>query len=281
MSLFKRKNKQKENEILFENLTTSQIDFERPNIDTINRIINKCKDKFNTLKQIDLSELSYCFKDNSLETILKVLINVENDYNDGLIKDMSYKVFYPYIMKENNKGKYNELNEYDKKVIAYHEIGHFISDYVLNKNYGIISLGGYGEDLGHYKSVNNDENHISNLNRVKNDIIVCLSGKACTEKILNDTFSGSGDDVEKARYLYKLLTKSAMLGFDKLPPLSQNDDAPIGDKYYQDEQLFLNDCLTKAEDIISNNKEKIEEIYSKLIETNLLFKNDLIEIMQR
>ena len=138
MSLFKRKNKQKENEILFENLTTSQMNIERPNIDTINRIINKCKDKFNTLKQIDLSELSYCFKDNSLETILKVLINVENDYNDGLIKDMSYKVFYPYIMKENNSDIEDNIDIDEKKYNS--KIGELVEEFknpIFVKNLGV------------------------------------------------------------------------------------------------------------------------------------------------
>ncbi len=281
MGLFKGKQEIKEEKIILEELCDNKIDIDKPNIEIINNLINNCKNHFHSLNKIDLNELCYCFKDQSLETIIDTLTTVENDYNDGLINDISYKTYYPYIMKITNKGKYNELNDYDKQVIAYHEIGHFISDYVLNNNYGIISLGGYGDDLGHYRPLIIDDKRITNLNSVKNEIIVCLSGKACTEKILNDTFSGATDDIERARYLYKLLTESAMLGFDKLPPISLSDNSSCTSKYYEEEQRFLSDCMHEAENIVSSNKDKIEEIYSKLVQSNLLFKNDLITIMQK
>lgn len=282
MSLFKNnKNVDKYKETL-ENIADYKIDIDKPNSDTINRILNNCKAKLKTLKLVDLFELSDCFKGCSLEIILNVLNQVETDFNKGLIKDLSYKTYYPYIVKFNNFGKYNELNEYDKKIIAYHEIGHFISDYVLNNNLGIISIGGYGDDLGHYKSQQIDDNRIINLDKVKNEIIVCLSGKACTDVLLKDTYSGSNDDVERSRYLYRMLSESAMLGFDKLPPLSSTVNETIyNDKYYISETKFLDDCLKEAQSIVFDNKDKIEEIYTELIKTNILFKQDLKEIMER
>ena len=265
---------------IIEELPSKRIDVDYPNKDIINKILNERKSTFKELNQVDIEDISECLLNHSLSLINETIYKVELDYKNEKINELNYKVFYSYLMKlEHQCALDNDLTLKDKKIIAYHEIGHFISDYTLNKKLGTIAIGGYGDNLGHYQRTDENKNKVYSFNDLKNEIIVNLSGIACTNRLLNDHYSGGEDDIKKSRMLYKRISECALLGFDNLPPLFENQVQSFDERYYIKEEKFLNECLLEAYKIIDDNKYKINEIYTELIKTDILFKKDLSKIM--
>lgn len=267
---------------MLDDIVNQQIDIKKPDPNNVKTILSKYQTRFSELKSIDLDDLAECFLGDSSAFIERVLTIVHAEVENGIINELTCKTIYRYVLRYKNKGKLNKLTEIDKKIISYHEIGHFISDYLLNNSSGIISLGGYGFDLGHYKSNHTNRNYIISLEDVRNEIIVCLSGIACTEMLLHNKYTGGNDDIQKSRVLYRRMSESAMLGLDNLPPLSEDfDDSILNKNYYIKENQFLKECLDDACKIIETNKNKIEEIYQELIKCDVLLNKELNSIMAR
>ncbi len=266
-----------------ESLFDDSIDIDYPSIEEVEKYLEKIKNNYEDIfKMFSLEDLKYIFYPSSYNEINKTLMLIDKDYKNNKIKELNVKTIYKYHLKLTNGGKINQTKNDDKIAVAYHEIGHFIMDYELNGGYGTISLMGTGKAAGHYTTVkeNNDMNY-STFKDLKNMVVVALGGYASCLVFLKQVCSGAESDLLLARNRFNKMCRDGMFGFDCFPETKIGSyNFPTSAKYQEKEAEFLDYCLLEATSIIRRYKDKIELIFEKIMEKDVLFKQDLVELME-
>lgn len=151
--------------------------------------------------------------------------------------------------------------------VAAHEMGHFICTYVLKKEIASISIEKYANVAG-FVVRQRQRMEFSKLSTLMDDLTILLGGLAGEKVILNDMTTGSSSDIDKAYSIISNIINVGAFGFQyyKSEKFSYGDTEKISDislKQREDKiSSLLNECLTRAESIIKDNK----HIYDLLIE---------------
>ena len=151
-----------------------------------------------------------CFKNVVTEDIAAYTSNfsgaaLSSLVNDVLInciskgKEASFDDFIEPIEIIKNSGIRKKASE-DTSSTIYHEIGHFIADYELNKTIGMINVVPYALSNGTFSRIDRDEeNKTANMSFTKmyNECVVAISGLVATELFKGEAYMGAGNDIEK------------------------------------------------------------------------------------
>lgn len=190
-------------------------------------------------------------------------------------------VLFQDIRKKNKEGA--------DDMTIYHEIGHFITEYISSGAIGSISTERYGQVQGHVLyDIENLEIEPFTKNGLKKKLITLLGGMAGEEVMCHDLSSGASDDVDKARaYISKMMEVGAF-GFDKISSFSlinriNGKESPISHeriKKIEDlETELLEEAYRKAQEIIKENKDIVDALYAELKEKEKLSKAEIKEIL--
>lgn len=176
------------------------------------------------------------------------------------------------------------ITDDDKKITAVHEAGHAIVMQCLPNCDEVheISIIPRGMAAGYTISLpDNDDNHVAK-GKLLDMICGLLGGRSAEEVLLNDICTGASNDIERATNIARSMVTewgmSEMLGPMNLG--SGQDDVFIGrdflrSKNYSEEVAsaidkeirdIINDCHTKAVNILEENKEKLQLVTDTLIE---------------
>ncbi|WGH25720.1 MAG: ATP-dependent zinc metalloprotease FtsH [Candidatus Shikimatogenerans bostrichidophilus] len=208
--------------------------------------------------------------------------NKKKIYNKDFIDSMD-RIFLGLEIK--NK----ILNKEEKKRIAYHESGHALVNYILNKNQKLvkISIIPRGNSLGSTLYLP-DERQMTIENQIKNEICVLLSGRASEYIVFKNISTGALKDLE-------ISTKKAFnmvinYGFSSLGNISyynfdiDNFKKPYSEKtaYKIDKEIFkiIKNEYNRAQKILYNNIKKLHIISKNLLKKEVLFKKDIDKIMK-
>lgn len=186
-----------------------------------------------------------------------------------------------------NKNKI--LNEKEKKRIAYHEVGHAVINYILNKNINLIKISiiPRGVTLG-TTLYNPEEKAMTLLFEVKNEICVLLGGRAAEEIIFKNISTGALNDLE-------ISTKKAFYmviyyGFSKIGNISYynfnyNNNYAYSQKtaYKIDKEIIkiIKTEYYRAKKILKKNIKKIHILSKKLLKKEVLYNKDIKKIMDK
>ncbi|WGH26614.1 MAG: ATP-dependent zinc metalloprotease FtsH [Candidatus Shikimatogenerans bostrichidophilus] len=194
------------------------------------------------------------------------------------------------------KKNYNFLNKEEKKRIAYHECGHFLVNYIINKKIKSlvrITIIPKGQSLGSTFIIQ-DENQILIKQKIKNQICILLGGKAAEYIIFKNSTIGALRDLE-------IITKKVFdmvlnLGFSKtFKNLSYNNfnknklDNNYKEMYSQktaykiDREIYniINNEYKRAKKILLKNKKLLHILCKKLMKKKTLFKKDIKKIIKK
>ena len=216
---------------------------------------------------------------------IKALVNyvrISSLFEEREVADVNE--FYHYIQQIKLGGIKKNVSKNDLKPGAYHELGHFICDYILNGNLGTVSLQSFGSAIGNYKkSSSTDEDAFCNYTQLKNRVIVFLGGLAGTEVLLNEKYSGALEDIEKARGIYRLMNYSGLFGFTHLNHIINSvlKQPQAGERYFEKEQEFLVECYEEAKSIIEKNKELIVILGDKLMKNRIINESEMTKYLKK
>lgn len=193
-------------------------------------------------------------------------------------------VMFQDINKKNRNGPSDS--------VCYHEIGHFITEYVGSGNIGSISTQRHGQVQGHVSFDLEDLIVVEPVSRktLNKKLVTLLGGIAGEEVMLDDVTAGSINDISKARKLIRSLLNVGAFGFDKLLPFSMmgrmsTEENPSSELKLQKveglEYTLLNDALDKAKSIVENNKKLVSALYKELKQKEVLSKQETQEIIEK
>ena len=181
------------------------------------------------------------------------------------------------------------ISDKEKKIIAYHEVGHAIVAKVLPDSDPVhkISIIPRGHAaLGYTLQLPEEDRFLTSRSDLLNRISILLSGRVSEELVFGDVTSGAANDLERstrtARQMVTELGMSERLGLVKLG--RKHEEIFLGrdiseDRDYSDEVAYaidqevkaiIDSCYAKAKEILTEKRELLDRIATVLLEREVL-----------
>jgi len=179
-----------------------------------------------------------------------------------------------------------KTSENEKKIVAYHESGHTLIAYILEKanipvKVSIIPRGRAA--LGYSQQESNDD-YLYSKSKIYAEICVFLGGR-CAEQIFlsNDMITnGASDDIKRATSLaYNYISTFGM--DEEIGPINFYDNDKLSDhfksKVDHKVQTIMHKCHEKVLELLKTHKSNLEKLADKLYEKEVLNEEEIEEIL--
>jgi len=184
------------------------------------------------------------------------------------------------------------ISDKEKKIVAYHEVGHALLSRVLPNADPVhkISILPRGMALGYTLQLPIEDKYLITKAEVVDQLTVMLGGRVAEEMIFNEVTSGAHNDLQRATELAKKMV--CEFGMSKLGPRTfgkkdrqiflGRDIAEMKDYGEETADLIdkevisiVEDCHVRAKKIVSQNKKSLVSLAEKLIEKETLEGDEL------
>jgi cell division protease FtsH len=184
------------------------------------------------------------------------------------------------------------ISDNEKKIIAYHEVGHALLSKLLPHADPVhkISILPRGMALGYTLALPLQDKYLVSKSEILDQITVMLGGRSAEEIVFSETTSGAHNDLERATALAKKMVTE--YGMSKLGPrtfgrkdrqiflgrdLAEMKDysEQTADQIDSEVKAIIDECYVKAKEALLANRNKLEEIASILIEKETMEGEDL------
>lgn len=190
------------------------------------------------------------------------------------------------------------LSEKEKKITAYHEVGHALVGHILPETDPIhkISIISRGMALGVTWSLPEEDKKLSSKTEFENDIAMMLGGRAAERIFFNEITTGASNDIERATKLARqMVTRFGMSEKLGNRAFGRNEEyvflgKELGEhhKDYSEEvasvidqevSRIVEDGYKKAVQLITKNKKKMDAVANVLIEKETLEAEEFNKLM--
>jgi len=184
------------------------------------------------------------------------------------------------------------ITKEEKNTIAFHEAGHAIVSWLLEHAAPLVkvTIVPRGQSLGAAWYLP-EERMIVRTEQMLDEMCATLGGRAAEKIIFNKISTGALSDLEKvtkqARAIVSVYGLSDKIGnityYDSSGQSDYNFTKPYSEetanKIDQEISLIIEKQYKRACDIISKNKNKLSELAKRLLEKEVIFKEDLVKIL--
>ncbi len=180
------------------------------------------------------------------------------------------------------------ISVHEKKVIAYHEAGHAATSWLLEHAHPLVkvTIVPRGRSLGAAWYLP-EERQITTTEQLMDEMCATLGGRAAEEIVFGKISTGALSDLEKVtKQAYAMITIYGLN--DKLGNVSYYDSTganeygftkPYSERTAQtiDEEVskLIETAYHRAKDILNKNKHLLTQLAEKLLDKEVIFKEDL------
>src|ERR1044071_8896529 len=122
------------------------------------------------------------------------------------------------------------LSEQERKITAYHEMGHALVGHFLEHTDPVhkISIVSRGQALGYTIALPSEDRYLTTRRSLMDDLAMTLGGRAAEELVFNEITTGAANDLEKVTATSKAMVMRFGMS-EKLGPrvLGRNSDMPF------------------------------------------------------
>jgi cell division protease FtsH len=191
------------------------------------------------------------------------------------------------------------ISDTEKRITAYHEAGHALVALQLPGTDPVhkVSIIPRGLAMGVTQLLPEEDRHYYPKTYLMNRLSVALAGRVAEKIVFNDVSSGAQNDLKEATDLAEKMVAQWGMS-DKVGPvnLGRGEEHPfLGrelalPKRYSEEMAWLMDqeirelisrAETKAEDILTGNRQTLDLLADSLIKEEVLEKDDIERIMKQ
>jgi cell division protease FtsH len=179
------------------------------------------------------------------------------------------------------------LSEREKGITAYHEAGHALVGLLkpthadpLHK----VTIIPRGRALGVTHSLPEKEKYISTKEELFTLIMICLGGRVAEKLVFDVLSSGAGSDFEKASYWARKMVCD--YGMSELGPVIYRQgngqfeySQKTAEKIDEIVQKILNDAQQKTEQLLTEQREKLETLAKALLEKETLYADEIYSLL--
>lgn len=235
-------------------------------------------------------------KDLNVDLLAKSTINfsgadLKNLVDEAIylaIKEDSEKISMIHFMKAKDKiimGSERDikLSDSDKKVTAYHEIGHaYISYSKKVGNVSQVSIIPRGEALGVTQMVE-DEVHSYSKENLENRLMMLMGGKVAEKIFCNHQSTGASQDLKQATSIATRMV--CEWGMSDIGPVNfsygseQYGQLSEQMKFMVDQEVrrICQKAETDATELLNKNKEKVEKLVNLLLEKEVILNEEFVK----
>ena len=190
------------------------------------------------------------------------------------------------------------ISDREKKIIAYHEGGHALVAYLLPNADPVhkISVIPRGRALGYTLTLPMEDKFLVTRQELIDELAMLLGGRVTEELIFGDITTGAQNDLDRATKIARqMVTEYGMS--DRLGPLTlgqKQDQVFLGRDFashpdYSDQVAFeidteirtlIDQAHDEALEILTEHRDKLDEIAAALMEKETIEKEDLVALME-
>lgn len=188
--------------------------------------------------------------------------------------------------------------EKERKITAYHEAGHALVGHLLPNTDPVhkISIISRGRAAGYTLNLPEEDRNFHTKSEFIDELAMLMGGYAAEKIIFNELTTGGSSDLKRASELArKLITKFGMS--EKLGPIvfgEQSETVFLGKEIHEQRnysentaseidkevEAFIGKAFATATKIIEDNKEKLEKITKRLLEVEVIEREEFELLMQ-
>ena len=185
--------------------------------------------------------------------------------------------------------------EDEKRMVAYHEVGHAIVGYAIGSETKVhkITMIPRGPAGGYTLFLPEEEKSFHSKKYYLDEIVTYFGGRAAEEIIFGkeNITDGAGSDIYHATAIAKnIVTRFGMT--DQLGPIfldATEEDYMLQRKYYSEQtgkevddeiRKIINEQYSRAKNILLENREKLEEVTTILLEKETIMGDEFEAIMK-
>lgn len=183
------------------------------------------------------------------------------------------------------------ISQHEKKVIAYHESGHAAVSWLLEYAHPLVkvTIVPRGKALGAAWYLP-DERQITTYEQMMDELIATLGGRAAEEIVFGKISTGALNDLEKVtKQAYAMVAfyglnkrignisyydSSGQSEYSFSKPFSEETARIIDDEIH----IMVEQAYTKAKELLSENRDKLNQLAEILLLKEVIFREDLEKI---
>jgi cell division protease FtsH len=189
------------------------------------------------------------------------------------------------------------MSEEERKITAYHELGHAIVGYYLDQESEVhkISVVGRGQALGYTISLPREDRYLTTKKNLMANLAMTLGGRAAEELVFHEVTTGAANDLDKVTSTAKQMIMRYGMS-EKLGPrvLGRGHDQPFLGRDYGaeadyseeiareiDEEIrrVIEDAHEMAIRVLKEQMEKLHRISAILIERETIDKDQFERLL--
>jgi cell division protease FtsH len=189
------------------------------------------------------------------------------------------------------------FSEEERKITAYHELGHAIVGYYLDSESDVhkISIIGRGQALGYTISLPREDRYLTTKASLMSNLAMTLGGRAAEEIVFNEVTTGAANDLEKVTSIAKQMIMRFGMS-EKLGPrvLGRNHDMPFlgremgAEPDYSEEiareiddeiRRVIEEAHGTAQDVLREHIDELHRISGILIERETIDKDQFERLL--
>ncbi|HEY1538584.1 MAG TPA: AAA family ATPase [Solirubrobacteraceae bacterium] len=178
------------------------------------------------------------------------------------------------------------LNKHEKEVVAYHEAGHALCAELLPGVDRVhkISIVPRGQALGYTLNLPDEDRYLKTRDELLDHMTVLLGGRVAEQLVFGEVTTGASDDLKRVAQVARAMVHDYAMG----TPATAGAAVPEGDgaseqfrRVRDEEQQHLAfEAQRAAIELLSSQREKLEEFAVALLEREVLERDDIDVIMK-
>jgi cell division protease FtsH len=161
------------------------------------------------------------------------------------------------------------FTEQEKKITAYHEMGHALVGHYLEHTDEIhkISIISRGQALGYTISLPREDRYLTTKSALMHQLAAILGGRAAEELVFNEVTTGAANDLEKVTHIAKQMIMRYGMS-EKLGPrvLGRNTDLPFLGREMSAEPDYSEEIAREIDDEIHRVIEDAHRLARRVLE---------------
>jgi cell division protease FtsH len=190
------------------------------------------------------------------------------------------------------------LSEEERKVTAYHEMGHALVGHHLDQDTDVhkISVISRGQALGYTISLPREDRYLTRKSTLMDQLAATLGGRAAEELVFNEVTTGAANDLEKVTSTAKQMIMRFGMS-EKLGPrvLGRNHDLPFlgremsAEPDYSEEiareideeiRRVIEEAHERAHAVLKEHMDELHRLSAILIERETIDKDQFLRLLE-
>ncbi len=191
------------------------------------------------------------------------------------------------------------ISEFEKKIVAFHESGHALVGYLLPHTDPVhkVSIIPRGRAGGYTLMLPEEDRYYMTKSELLDRVSTLLAGRVAEKVVLNEISTGAQNDLERSTSIVRQMIMEYGMS-DQLGPITlgrkHQEQVFLGrdlarDRDYSEEiaraidkeiRSTIDDCYKRAEEIILENREKLDMLANALFEQETLDAEEIAALME-